>query len=277
MEAVRVVLVVLAGTGVLGLASAVLVGRHRIRRAVAAKSTALPALRSLNQAFRSRLVSYGPITRNYFDRVDSKAKFDRFDLSELLHQSLDADEIGLVSEIEQRRTPMAAFAEYETERMRIQASELGRADFGTANKDRCLRAEARTFDRQRLRYSPPSANVVCGVGYDSPQGRNSYRKSLTLNFAELEQALGQMRALRSARSSAVNQRRTERSKMTASIRVDVLRRDGYRCRFCGADSSVAELHVDHVIPVSKGGLTELSNLQTLCADCNQGKSNRFID
>lgn len=56
----------------------------------------------------------------------------------------------------------------------------------------------------------------------------------------------------------------------------VLRRDNYSCCLCGAspakDPSV-ELHVDHIIPWSKGGSTELDNLQTLCRDCNLGKGN----
>ena len=56
----------------------------------------------------------------------------------------------------------------------------------------------------------------------------------------------------------------------------VLRRDNYSCCLCGAspakDPSV-ELHVDHIIPWSKGGSTELNNLQTLCRDCNFGKGN----
>ena len=34
-----------------------------------------------------------------------------------------------------------------------------------------------------------------------------------------------------------------------------------------------ELHIDHIIPWSKGGETVLENLQTLCSDCNLGKSN----
>jgi len=60
------------------------------------------------------------------------------------------------------------------------------------------------------------------------------------------------------------------------LRFTVMRRDGFRCVQCGrspATQAGVELHVDHVHPWSKGGLTVLENLQTLCADCNLGKSN----
>ena len=63
--------------------------------------------------------------------------------------------------------------------------------------------------------------------------------------------------------------------LSAATRVDVLRRDNYRCLFCGVSAKKAELEVDHIIPFSKGGSNAMSNLQTLCSDCNKGKSNRF--
>ena len=56
----------------------------------------------------------------------------------------------------------------------------------------------------------------------------------------------------------------------------VLKRDNFKCCSCGAspakDPSV-ELHIDHIIPWSKGGETVVDNLQTLCSKCNIGKSN----
>ena len=70
--------------------------------------------------------------------------------------------------------------------------------------------------------------------------------------------------------------KSERAKMTDSLRYDVLKRDGFKCQICGASAQDgATLHVDHIIPVSKGGKTEMSNLQTLCDRCNLGKSNKL--
>ena len=69
---------------------------------------------------------------------------------------------------------------------------------------------------------------------------------------------------------------TKRSRyISAATRVDVLRRDNHRCVFCGVSARKAELEIDHIIPFSHGGSNAISNLQTLCRACNQGKSNRF--
>ena len=58
------------------------------------------------------------------------------------------------------------------------------------------------------------------------------------------------------------------------LRALVLMRDSARCRMCGAGpSDRVRLHVDHILPWSKGGETILDNLQILCDVCNIGKSN----
>lgn len=59
------------------------------------------------------------------------------------------------------------------------------------------------------------------------------------------------------------------------LRFLVLKRDNFKCCACGASPAkdpAIELHVDHIIPWSKGGETTLDNLQTLCSKCNLGKS-----
>lgn len=67
----------------------------------------------------------------------------------------------------------------------------------------------------------------------------------------------------------------ERKIMNDNIRYNVLKRDNFKCQLCGNTvKDGAKLHVDHIIPVSKGGKTVMSNLQTLCDRCNIGKGNK---
>ncbi len=48
----------------------------------------------------------------------------------------------------------------------------------------------------------------------------------------------------------------------------------YKCARCGTLIENATSHADHIIPFSKGGLTNLDNLQILCKYCNLTKSNK---
>jgi len=44
------------------------------------------------------------------------------------------------------------------------------------------------------------------------------------------------------------------------------------CAYCGAPSK----HLDHIIPISRGGTHGIGNLTGACAKCNQSKSDKFI-
>lgn len=49
---------------------------------------------------------------------------------------------------------------------------------------------------------------------------------------------------------------------------------GNKCLACGQQ---AKLSPDHVIPISKGGTNDISNIQPLCLKCNLSKHNRIVD
>ena len=59
--------------------------------------------------------------------------------------------------------------------------------------------------------------------------------------------------------------------ISGSIRYNVLKRAKHRCELCGAHEDQAALHVDHIIPRSRGGPDDISNFQALCMTCNTNK------
>ncbi len=71
----------------------------------------------------------------------------------------------------------------------------------------------------------------------------------------------------------------EREPISKKLRVKVLRRDNFRCVYCGKspEEDGVKLQIDHKIPVSWGGKTKMENLQTLCEDCNLGKKNFYAN
>lgn len=63
-----------------------------------------------------------------------------------------------------------------------------------------------------------------------------------------------------------------RQKIAPELRDAVLARDGSECQECG---STEDLTIDHITPRTRGGATELANLQVLCRVCNARKGNRI--
>lgn len=55
----------------------------------------------------------------------------------------------------------------------------------------------------------------------------------------------------------------------AKLRSDVFRRDNFTCQYCGDHGG--RLECDHVMPISRGGSSDPSNLKTACFTCNRSK------
>lgn len=69
--------------------------------------------------------------------------------------------------------------------------------------------------------------------------------------------------------------KNQRKLMTKELRQQIIIRDKYTCQHCGKYMpDEVGIHVDHIVPISKGGKTVPSNLQVLCSKCNGSKSNK---
>lgn len=64
--------------------------------------------------------------------------------------------------------------------------------------------------------------------------------------------------------------RLPRARRVPVTRRGVLRRDGYRCGYCGKTAST----IDHVLPRSRGGKNTWQNLVACCLHCNNVKGDR---
>lgn len=69
---------------------------------------------------------------------------------------------------------------------------------------------------------------------------------------------------------------TERKNLSKSMRFGIFGRDQFACRYCGKAPPEVKLVVDHIVPVSRGGTNDETNLITSCESCNQGKSDKSL-
>lgn len=138
----------------------------------------------------------------------------------------------------------------------------------------------RTYRRleQKLCYEaewkPVFAPVfILKATYTSPKGRNYYESFEEYEFSEMVELLNYVKKQIQIESQVAYQKKHERNLMTDKLRFQILQRDGFRCKLCGRSAADGvKLHVDHIIPIAKGGKTVPENLQTLCDKCNWGKS-----
>jgi 5-methylcytosine-specific restriction endonuclease McrA len=114
---------------------------------------------------------------------------------------------------------------------------------------------------------------VYAFEYVSAGGNSSQRTTVRLDTPTIDALVETLSQKIRWRKSAAGQR----ALMTSRLRNSIKARDNHTCRYCSV-SLAAEPHllleVDHVVPVSKGGMSTPDNLQTLCWRCNRTKSNK---
>ena len=67
-----------------------------------------------------------------------------------------------------------------------------------------------------------------------------------------------------------------RNSFSKSKRFRILDRDGFKCVYCGTSPRENEIHIDHKIPLCKGGTNNDDNLVASCMECNLGKGSKIL-
>ena len=116
-----------------------------------------------------------------------------------------------------------------------------------------------------------------------PLGVVSWKKAITLVFLEKVEVIQEYEreihsVSRSFRLPAVIRLlgfvRNGRVGVKFSRR-NVFMRDDYTCQYCGQRFEPKSLTCDHIIPKSRGGITEWTNIVTSCIPCNLKKGDKL--
>lgn len=111
---------------------------------------------------------------------------------------------------------------------------------------------------------------VYSFQYVSAGGNSSFSSEVKLDLNNLENFIEYTANLVKFRNSVAGQR----ALMTTKLREFIKKRDSYTCQKCKLsieDEPNLLLEIDHITPLARGGLTQESNLQTLCWRCNRSK------
>lgn len=218
------------------------------------------------------------IKREYSFRYScpSKYKFDKTSVDDYFYMLIQENMVGFKSLLDKLNNNEKLLHQYNDEYKSLSSTATKeQAKKAKVPYKSYLKNEQKFYEKERL--SPPiQTDLYCEVTYTSPAGRNFYRNYNIYDRFDLQTMIDRVSRDISIRQSTAYKKKIERAKLTDSLRYDVMRRDGFRCVLCG--NSVEDgykLHVDHIIPISRGGQTELSNLRTLCERCNLGKSDKI--
>ncbi|PWT28412.1 HNH endonuclease [Butyrivibrio fibrisolvens] len=208
---------------------------------------------------------------NYRWFVNSKQKYDRFDFRKQFKETVRENPSYFLTISEKAAYNNDLYKKYKNEVIKLPDFSEKNGSRLKYNFKRFSKYEHKICDNELLH---PVINPIfeCTVRYTSPAGRNSYCNFRSFSSDMIYSLIDEIQKDNKRKDSTAYQR----SLMTPTLRYNILKRDGFKCLLCGRSAEDGiKLHVDHIIPVSKGGKTIYSNLRTLCNECNQGKSDKY--
>lgn len=181
----------------------------------------------------------------------------------------------VIDQINKEKQNDRLYTEYQKEVAAL--TEVGKflIDIGKLKYDKLVATEKRLIN-QTIYAKPHTSFYIDVTLYCSQINGRIYAKKNEIFYADNILAL--IKRLRNRKGTFYNDReiwnsicRVERGKVSNKMRFSIYQRDGYRCRKCGVSQRYAQLEVDHIIPIAKGGKSTYNNLQTLCHRCNVEK------
>ncbi|MBQ2781139.1 MAG: HNH endonuclease [Clostridia bacterium] len=248
--------------------------RARIITTVKHSSQALSQLANINSKTK-----YKKLEEKYFYSYNcmSRAEFNHFSLEDYFCEIIGDNESfyhRIITSIEHNKK------EKEKYKRKLKSVDFSQSEiiaqtekipFALYNKH-----EKKLYNKMLLPNPITEITIVCRKEYTTPAGRTHTWSDEEYHYKELACFYEQAKKNKEQREIRKGQIEYERGLMTPSLRYEILRRDDFSCQLCGSTAKDGvKLHIDHIIPVSKGGHTTPENLRVLCDRCNLGKSDKI--
>lgn len=142
-----------------------------------------------------------------------------------------------------------------------------RSEWNAANPDKIKAMAKRSWKKNGHKYLATAHKKY----WSDPDASRQYMRENYFLHLEKNRIMGRIYA---------NNRRValeKGPKMAPDTVYRLMAEQSGRCACCPADLMAVKFHIDHIIPVCKGGLNDPENLQLLCQPCNQSKHAKDMD
>lgn len=242
----------------------------KMEKEVSKSSVKVMNIEKINKEFDFKIIKNK--THRIIQREYSRKSLDRVDGNDIILYNIENNVNDLRTDIENSIYNISLLEEYEKKVANILTQEETNK---TKYSDKKFQ-KIETIILKNIIYQKKdfTINIYLKVFYVSNGGNVYDKREGTRTYSELVELYQRWKKSNGFEIT----KQQERQIMNYDIRYNVLKRDNFTCQKCGATvQDGVKLEVDHIIPVSKGGKTNMSNLQTLCNRCNKGKSNKTED
>lgn len=239
-------------------------------------SVYLKRLKEINQHYNF----YPNVSLDQFHTYDNEKFYDTVSCKDYLIYQLQYIGKQVFNQIDKISANKQQYSKYLNEIKAIAKFGQFRTSIGKLKLDKLIEIEQRLIENH-IYHAPTTQFYLTVTLYCSTMSGRIYNKKCERFSSDDIYILN--KRLNNKNGSFYNDReiwdalcRVERGKVSNKMRFSIYERDGYRCCKCGISGQYAQLEIDHIIPIAKGGKTTENNLQTLCHKCNTEKGDTHI-
>ena len=236
-------------------------------------SVALKELQELNKEYRFFNVDSCKMSHTF----DNEKMFRQIECQDYLIYQLQFEQGKIIEQIKRTNQNARIYNKYLADVKNLCRMGIYEVPYGKLKREKLMEIEKKIYD-ESVMHPCVSFRLLVTL-YCSKINGNIYDKKREM-FND-DRIFSLIRRVNDKNGYFFNDREiwdsialVERGKVSNKMRFAIYERDGYRCRKCGASGQYANLEIDHIVPIAKGGKSTYHNLQTLCHRCNVEKGDR---